>query len=207
MAKRPPSRGTRGRKLRWDDRDDVHESSTRRGCPLLRNCFENLEALRELELLDLDRSLGSSSSRGVVVASARRRRRGFRSSLIDSAPMLRERRPRRYFGSAAGDSRSSGISFFSSIVTSGQSPESTTTNDSKYRMRSRSRSEISRMLPDTRRQTLEEPHVRRRAHASSMWPMRSRRTLDLRDFDAALVADHAFVLHALVLAAEAFPSR
>ena len=38
-----------------------------------------------------------------------------------------------------------------------------------------------------------------------MWPMRSRRTLDLRDLDAALVADDAAVLHALVLAAEALP--
>ena len=41
--------------------------------------------------------------------------------------------------------------------------------------------------------------------ASSMWPRRSRRTLRERDFDAALVADDAAVLHALVLAAEALP--
>ena len=41
--------------------------------------------------------------------------------------------------------------------------------------------------------------------ASSMWPIRSRRTLRLGHFDAALVADDAAVLHALVLAAEAFP--
>ena len=39
--------------------------------------------------------------------------------------------------------------------------------------------------------------------ASSMWPMRSRRTLRLRDLDAALVADDAAVLQALVLAAVA----
>ena len=41
--------------------------------------------------------------------------------------------------------------------------------------------------------------------ASSMWPRRSRRTLRERDFDAALVADDAAVLHALVLAAQALP--
>ena len=43
--------------------------------------------------------------------------------------------------------------------------------------------------------------------ASSMWPRRSRRTLRERDFHAALVADHSAVLHALVLAAQAFPIR
>ena len=41
--------------------------------------------------------------------------------------------------------------------------------------------------------------------ASSMWPSRSRRTRDKRDFNTALVADHAAVLHALVLAAQALP--
>ena len=40
--------------------------------------------------------------------------------------------------------------------------------------------------------------------ASSIWPMRSRRTFDRVDFDAALFADDALVLHALVLAAQAF---
>ena len=39
--------------------------------------------------------------------------------------------------------------------------------------------------------------------ASSMWPMRSRRTLDERHFNAALLADDALVLHPLVLAAQA----
>jgi hypothetical protein len=41
--------------------------------------------------------------------------------------------------------------------------------------------------------------------ASSMWPRRSRRTLRERHLDAALVADDAAVLHALVLAAQALP--
>ncbi len=36
-----------------------------------------------------------------------------------------------------------------------------------------------------------------------MWPMRSRRTLVSVDFNAALFADHAAVLEALVLAAQA----
>ena len=40
--------------------------------------------------------------------------------------------------------------------------------------------------------------------ASSMWPMRSRRTLRLRDFHAALLADDAAMLEALVLAAKTF---
>ncbi len=39
--------------------------------------------------------------------------------------------------------------------------------------------------------------------ASSIWPMRSRRTRDERHLDAALLADDALVLHALVLAAQA----
>ena len=39
--------------------------------------------------------------------------------------------------------------------------------------------------------------------ASSMWPMRSRRTRAERDLDRALLADDALVLHALVLAAQA----
>src|SRR3954453_19256649 len=59
-------------------------------------------------------------------------------------------------------------------------------------------------VSDARRQPFEEPHVRAR-----------RRQLDVteplapdfrqRDFNAALVADHAAMLHALVLAAQAFP--
>jgi hypothetical protein len=36
-----------------------------------------------------------------------------------------------------------------------------------------------------------------------MWPMRSRRHAAQRDFNAALFADDALVLHALVLAAQA----
>jgi hypothetical protein len=36
-----------------------------------------------------------------------------------------------------------------------------------------------------------------------MWPIRSRRTFCQRDFDAAFLADDAFVLHPLVLAAQA----
>ena len=39
--------------------------------------------------------------------------------------------------------------------------------------------------------------------ASSIWPMRSRRTRRQRHLDAALLADHALELHALVLAAQA----
>ena len=39
--------------------------------------------------------------------------------------------------------------------------------------------------------------------ASSIWPMRSRRTRAERHFDRALLADDALVLHALVLAAQA----
>ncbi len=59
-------------------------------------------------------------------------------------------------------------------------------------------------VPDPRRQTLEEPHVRARrsqlnvAHALATH-------LAYRDLDAALVADHAAVLHALVLAAQTLP--
>src|SRR5438309_11157490 len=59
-------------------------------------------------------------------------------------------------------------------------------------------------MSDARRQALEEPDVRNGrgqldvAHALAA-------DFGLRDFDAALVADDAAMLHALVLAAEAFP--
>jgi hypothetical protein len=41
--------------------------------------------------------------------------------------------------------------------------------------------------------------------ASVMWPEALAADLRLRDLDTALVADHAAMLHALVLAAQAFP--
>lgn len=41
--------------------------------------------------------------------------------------------------------------------------------------------------------------------ASSMWPMRSRRTFALGDLDAAAVADFALVADLLILSAVAFP--
>src|SRR5438270_5234559 len=59
-------------------------------------------------------------------------------------------------------------------------------------------------MSDARRQALEEPDVRNGrgqldvAHALAA-------DFGLRDLDAALVADDAAMLHALVLAAEAFP--
>jgi len=59
-------------------------------------------------------------------------------------------------------------------------------------------------VPDAARQPLEEPHVADRGGqrdvAEALAP-----DLGLRDFDPALVADDAAVLHPLVLAAEAFP--
>ena len=61
-------------------------------------------------------------------------------------------------------------------------------------------------VADARRQALEEPHMRARrrqldvAHALAAH-------LAHRHFHAALVADHAAVLHALVLAAQALPVR
>ena len=59
-------------------------------------------------------------------------------------------------------------------------------------------------VADTRRQSLEEPHVRA---GRSQLDVAQALTADLGDgdFDAALVADDAAVLHALVLAAEALP--
>ena len=59
-------------------------------------------------------------------------------------------------------------------------------------------------IADARRQALEEPHVRAGAgqlDVAQAFAADARQ----RDFDAALVADHAAVLHALVLAAQAFP--
>src|SRR5207237_9654001 len=59
-------------------------------------------------------------------------------------------------------------------------------------------------VADARRQTLEEPHVRTRAGQIDMAETLAAH-LRLGDFDAALVADHTAVLHALVLAAETLP--
>jgi hypothetical protein len=61
---------------------------------------------------------------------------------------------------------------------------------------------MSSRLPMRRGQALEEPDVRDRRGEVDV-AQRSRRTLRLDDLDAALLADDAAVLHALVLAAEA----
>ena len=59
-------------------------------------------------------------------------------------------------------------------------------------------------VADTRRQALEEPHVRAgRSQLNVAHALAAH--LAHRHFDAALVADHAAVLHALVLAAQALP--
>ena len=59
-------------------------------------------------------------------------------------------------------------------------------------------------IADAAGQALEEPHVRARAGQLDMaQPLAA--DARQRDFHAALVADHAAVLHALVLAAQAFP--
>ena len=59
-------------------------------------------------------------------------------------------------------------------------------------------------VADAARQPLEEPHVAdRRGQRDVAEPLAAH--LGLRHLDAALVADHAAVLHALVLAAEALP--
>jgi hypothetical protein len=59
-------------------------------------------------------------------------------------------------------------------------------------------------VADAARQPLEEPHVADRRRQGDV-PEALAAHLGLRHFDAALVADHAAVLHALVLAAEALP--
>ena len=59
-------------------------------------------------------------------------------------------------------------------------------------------------MADAARQPLEEPHVAHRCRERDVaQPLAA--DLGLRDLDAALVADDAAVLHALVLAAEALP--
>src|SRR5687767_15661041 len=59
-------------------------------------------------------------------------------------------------------------------------------------------------MADTARQPLEEPHVAHRGRQGDVaQPLAAH--LGLRHLDAALVADHAAVLHALVLAAQALP--
>ena len=59
-------------------------------------------------------------------------------------------------------------------------------------------------VPDAARQALEEPHVAHRGRQLDVAEALAAH-LGLRHFDAALVADHAAVLHALVLAAQALP--
>src|SRR6185312_7511527 len=61
-------------------------------------------------------------------------------------------------------------------------------------------------MADARGQTFEEPHVRagaRELNVAEAFAADARQ----RHFDAALIADHAAVLHPLVFAAEAFPVR
>src|SRR5208282_6691370 len=57
-------------------------------------------------------------------------------------------------------------------------------------------------VSDAARQALEEPHVRTRRRKLDM-PEALAANFGQSDFDAALVADHSAMLHALVLAAEA----
>src|SRR5205085_2959275 len=59
-------------------------------------------------------------------------------------------------------------------------------------------------MPDAARQPLEEPDVAHRRGERDV-PETLAAHFGLRDLDAAFVADHAAVLHALVLAAEALP--
>ena len=59
-------------------------------------------------------------------------------------------------------------------------------------------------VADAARQPLEEPHVADRRRQRDVAEALAAH-LGLRDLDAALVADHAAVLHALVLAAQALP--
>jgi len=59
---------------------------------------------------------------------------------------------------------------------------------------------MSSQIADAAGQSLEEPHMRHGV-ASSIWPRRSRRTCSSVPH-AAFVADDAFVLHPLVLAAQ-----
>src|ERR1019366_4481705 len=59
-------------------------------------------------------------------------------------------------------------------------------------------------VPDTAGQSLEEPHVRTRRSQFDVAEALAAHFRE-RHFDAALVADHAAVLHAFVLAAQALP--
>src|SRR6185436_7282284 len=61
-------------------------------------------------------------------------------------------------------------------------------------------------VADTRRQALEEPDVRARTREINVTETLATH-FRLRHFDAAFVADHTTVLHALVLAAETLPIR
>ena len=61
-------------------------------------------------------------------------------------------------------------------------------------------------VADARRQSLEEPDMRAGAGQFDMAEAFAAHTRQ-RHFDAALVADHAAMLHPLVLAAETFPVR
>ena len=61
-------------------------------------------------------------------------------------------------------------------------------------------------MPDTRRQALEEPDMRAGAGEIDVAQTLASH-FGLSHFDAALVADHAAVLHAFVLTAKTFPIR
>jgi len=66
--------------------------------------------------------------------------------------------------------------------------------------------EMSSKIADAAGQALEKPHMRARGASLDMTEALAT-NLAKRDFHAALVANYAAVLHALVLAAQAFPVR
>src|SRR6185312_15260397 len=61
-------------------------------------------------------------------------------------------------------------------------------------------------VSDARRQSLKEPNVRARAGELDMAQTFAANARE-GDFDAALIADHAAMLHALVLTAQTLPIR
>ena len=180
-------------------RDDVEDHPLRAVAADVRNASTTLSRLARLHALDLA-GLGAHRRRAAR-PTARRGRCARSSSLIASAPILATKAPSPYC-SRSSRYCSSVISSFSlsSVVARIDDHVGLEVEDAlevaHASCRAGGRCGYGRPLKN---QTCDT------GAASSMWPMRSRRTLRLRDLDAAVVADDAAVLHALVLAAVALP--
>src|SRR5882672_9002491 len=192
VAKRPPSSGTKGRRSGGNTGNTV--STIHSG--LLPDSMKASMSFRRLDsrLILVSEFVFAMSSRTFTTSDGRSM--DFRSSWTASAPMRASNSSpcssmdSRYISSVSNCPRCSEVM-----------PGSTTTKASKYSTRSISQGHVEHET-DARRQRLQEPDVRGGARQLDMAHALAAH-LGLSHFDAALLAHHAAMLQALVLAAQA----